>query len=179
MQSPPVGPGGTAVLLRHPVVRLLFGLLFVSLVLHALTLFSLLRLRGFVREEIGGLVQELDLARDDVIRIDLPVNETVPIRTDVAIDKQLTVPFSTTVKIDTQFEVPITTPFGTSSIPVPVKGDIPVSVDVPVNIQTTVPISTTVPLDLRFPIEIPLRETPLGNYLDKLRSVLVALSERL
>jgi hypothetical protein len=120
---------------------------------------------------------------DSTISFDVSIDEVIPVRTDVVIDRVVEVPIKTTIPIDESFDTTITidTPFGG----VPVDVNVPVDVDVPVDLVIDIPINETVEIDEEFPvqldvpIEIDVRDTELANLTDSLAAGLESLQELL
>jgi hypothetical protein len=132
-----------------------------------------------VDEAIAGLRE----FGDSTISFDVSIDEVIPVRTDVVIDRVVEVPIKTTIPIDESFDTTITidTPFGG----VPVDVNVPVDVDVPVDLVIDIPINETVEIDEEFPvqldvpIEIDVRDTELANLTDSLAAGLESLRELL
>ena len=104
---------------------------------------------------------------DSTIAFDVNIDEVIPIKTDVVIDRVVEVPIKTTIPIKESFDttIRVDTPLG--SIPLDVT--VPVDVDVPVDLVVEIPINETVeineefPVQLDVPIEIEVRETELAE----------------
>ena len=96
----------------------------------------------------------------------------VPIRADIPIKFAVTVPIDRQIPVQT--EIPVNIPIS-QTVTVAVDRLIPVELEVPVTIpieaELTVPVSRTIPIQvdvpvvMDVPVDIPLSETPLGDYL--------------
>jgi hypothetical protein len=160
-------------------VRILTLLLALSLALHAATIYTLWQARNAARTQALSLAQELEAAAGEVITIDVPLSQPIPIQASIPISKTIDVPIDTSIALDTRFTVPLETPFGTYDVPVPFKGDVPVKLTAPVRIDETVAVSTTITLDTTIALALPVRETPLAGYIEQLRRGLLDLAEQL
>jgi hypothetical protein len=174
--APPALPPAPALTRTVQILTLMLAL---SLALHAATIYTLWQARNAARTQAQALAAELDDAAGEVITIDVPLDQPIPIQASVPIRKTIQVPIDTTIDIDTRFTVPLETPFGTYDVPVPFKGQVPIKLTAPVTIDETVEISTTINLDTTLALALPVRETPLAGYLEQLRQGLLALAEQL
>jgi hypothetical protein len=173
---------------------ILFVLVFLSLALNLYLIYTFLNLRRQalqVAREVRPVVQEsLALADAELeafqqstmdfnIKIDeeLPVQVAIPISETLEIPLQMNFPISetieTTVMID-PFEAGLEIPV---DIAVPVDLEIPINMVVPVPISRTIPLSTSVPVNLDLPITINVSETPLVEYIEDVRTALVAFNQ--
>ncbi len=130
------------------------------------------------QEQLGGLGPTIDVAlgeavsgidqfRTSTITFDVAIDETVPINTEVVLDRTLQVPIRTTLPIDEEFDTTITIqgPFGIDiplDITVPIKLDLPIDLDVAIPVNETVPVNAEVPVKLDVPISIDISETELA-----------------
>jgi hypothetical protein len=138
----------------------------VILVIFNLILLDTLNLARLTAVETMGQIEAmLDRLAHEVIVYEVRVNQAVPIKADVPINRTLEIPVKTTIPIDRTVTVPFQ--FGASQLElnVPLKADFPIDVTVPVNLNETIPVDTTVQLDTTLPIEIDLAQTPLADYL--------------
>ena len=146
-----------------------------SLILHVLTIMTLLHVRTLVKDQVAVMAREMEQVQSDVIRVTVPIKYSIPINTQVPIRKELIVPIRTTVKIDNSVTIPLNTPFGETSFAVPIRAEVPVETTVPITLNETMPVSTVVDLDLTIPIELPLSNTPVAGYLERLRNILLQM----
>ena len=172
-EPPPASP------LSNGTVRLLAVLLALSLALHAATIYTLFQVRSSARAQAILLAEEIEAARGSTMELRVPLKLPVPIAAEVPIRKTIQVPLDTTIPLDTTFNVPLNTPFGTYEVPVPIKGEVPIKLTAPVAIDETVTVSTTVNLDSTLPLALPVAETPLAGYLDRLQAALLAFADQL
>ena len=116
---------------------------------------------------LGEAVAGIDEFSSSTITFDVSINENVPIRTEVVLNRTIDVPINTTIPIDEEFDTTITVqgPFGIDiplSITVPIKLDLPINLDVAIPVNETIPVNADVPVDLDVPIEIDIAETELA-----------------
>jgi hypothetical protein len=164
----------------RPLDVILLVMLAVSLLIHALTLTQLLRVRGTLRDQIEQLAASVAATKGETLRYSLPIDQQVPIDVDIPIQRSMTVPIQTEVRIQQNINVPVDTGVaGTIVIPIPIDVTVPVSTTVPIEFDQTVNISTTVPLQLDVPIAIDLGTPQFAGYLDRLRDALLALRDQL
>lgn len=157
-------------------VRLLMILLAISLILHASTIGMLFYGRLMLQAQARELATELERAQQQVIAVTIPIKLPVSVHTEIAVRKTISIPINTSIPLDTTFQIPINTPFGNYEVPVPIKGSVPVRMTTPVELDETIPISTTISIDATLPLELPVRETFLGEYLLQLRARLLDLA---
>ena len=125
---------------------------------------------------------EIVVPVDDVIHVDerfeirvLGQDIRLPIRGDIPVKLDVKVPIDKEFPI--QAEIPVQFPIS-ETLPVEIAWTIPVDLQIPVNlpvetevlvpINQTIPISIEVPVVLDVPIDIPIGETPLGEFLLRL-----------
>ncbi|MCP3973082.1 MAG: MFS transporter [bacterium] len=116
---------------------------------------------------LGEAVAGIDQFSSSTITFDVSINESVPIRTEVVLNRTIDVPINTTIPIDEEFDTTITVqgPFGIDiplSITVPIKLDLPIDLDVAIPVNETIPVNANVPVNLDVPIEIDISETELA-----------------
>lgn len=164
----------------RPLEVTLLVLLAVSLLVHALTIAQLLRVRGTLRQQIEQLAAAVASTKGETLRYTLPIDQQVPIDVDIPIQRSMTVPIQTQVRIQQNINVPVDTGVaGTINIPIPLDVTVPVSTTVPIEFNQTVNVSTTVPLQLDVPIAIDMGTPQLASYLDRLHDALIALRDQL
>jgi nucleotide-binding universal stress UspA family protein len=164
----------------RPLEIVMLALLTASLLVHALTLTQLFRVRNTLRGQIEQLAAGVEAAKSEQVRYDLPIDQQVPIDLDVPISRSLTIPIRTEVRIQQQVNLPIDTGVaGQIDIPIPIDATIPVSTSVPIDFDQTVNISTTVPLRLNVPIQVDLGAPQIAGYLDRLHAALLRLRDQL
>ncbi|GIV98274.1 MAG: hypothetical protein KatS3mg057_2931 [Herpetosiphonaceae bacterium] len=165
---------------RHQrAIVVLLVLVVLSLSMNIWAFMVITRARLFAREQAVKLAEQVEQSKSEVIVVEIPVQQTVPVRAAIPIQEDLLIPIDIVVPIEEQFDIPLETPFGLYSIPVPINATVPVSTTVPVRIQQTVEVSTTVDLDLTFPVRIPIGNTDLAGYLEKVRLELLRLGREL
>ncbi len=118
---------------------------------------------------------------DSTIAFDVNIDEVIPIKTEVVLDRVVQVPIKTTIPIKESFDTTIRINTGLGSIPLDVT--VPVDVDVPVDLVVDIPINETVEIDEEFPVQldvpiaIEVRETELANLTDSLAAGLESLQD--
>jgi prefoldin subunit 5 len=130
-----------------------------------------------VEEAIAGLRE----FGDSTIEFDVNIDEVIPIKTDVVIDRVVEVPIKTTIPINETFDttIRVSTPLGE----IPLDVTVPVDVDVPVDLVVDIPINETVEIDEEFPVQldvpiaIEVRETELAQLTDSLAAGLESLQD--
>src|SRR5262249_35359135 len=76
----------------RPLELVMLVLLAASLLVHALTLTQLFRVRNTLRGQIEQLAAGVAAARSEQVRYNLPIDQQIPIDLDVPIKRSLTVP---------------------------------------------------------------------------------------
>ncbi|MEM7338755.1 MAG: hypothetical protein AAF467_08910 [Actinomycetota bacterium] len=125
-------------------------------------------------------IQELEAFSNATLEFQVAVDETVPIDTEITINRTLAFPVNETIAIDETVDTTITveTPLG---FDVPVDVSVPVEIDVPINltidapINETVPVATEVPIQLNVPVQVDVAETELKTLSDQLAASLRTL----
>jgi hypothetical protein len=166
---------------------LLAVLTVLSLALNGVILFGLVRARQIALDAqqialntVGDTRAIVVGVSDDTFSYTLEVEQEIPIATSIPFNEEVTVPLRTTIPISTVVSIPINAGLlGTFDVDLPVHTLIPVDLELSVPISQTVNIATTVPLDVDVPIVIPLAETPLVDYMEKLDVGLGHLEESL
>lgn len=141
---------------------------------------------GDLGPTVGAAIDEavagLDTFRTSTISFDVPINESIPISTQLALDRNIDVPIQTTLPIDEVIDTEITVagPFGIDiplSVTVPILLDLPIDLTVAIPISETIPIDTTIPVDLTVPISVPVEGTELASLADSLGTGLRSLRD--
>ena len=154
-------------------VLIIFILL--SLLLHAITIGALLRVRGVINSQLELSLQQLAELRQQKIRYTFPVDQTVSIDTTVAISETVRVPINITVPISQTVSVPV----GPVNFDVPLDFTVPVNdtVDIPINKQ--IPFQADVPIKVDIPVDLDLGASPLGDVIQQFEDALRDLHNRL
>ena len=129
-------------------------------------------------EAVAGLTE----FEESTIVFDVPINEVVPISTEVVLDRTLQVPINTVLPINETIETTITVagPFGIDvplDITVPLDLDLPIDLDVAIPVNETIPIETSIPVDLQVPISVDVAGTELAELAASLRQGLISLRD--
>jgi len=162
----------------RPIEVVLVVLLGVSLLVHALTVAQLLRVRGTLRSELAQAADRVAQAKTQQVSYELPIDQQVPINVDVPIKRSMDVPINTEVHIKQNITLPIDTALGTFDLPVPIDATVPINTTVPIALDQTVNISTTVPIRQNVPIQIDMGSSQIASYLDRLHDALLALRDK-
>lgn len=118
---------------------------------------------------------------DSTIAFDVNIDEVIPVKAEVVIDRVVEVPIKTTIPIEETFDttIRVDTPLGA----IPLDVTVPVDVDVPVDLVVEIPINESVdideevPVQLDVPIAIEVRETELAALTDSLAAGLESLQD--
>lgn len=129
-------------------------------------------------EAVAGLIE----FEQSTILFNVPINEVIPISTEVVLDRTLDVPINTILPIDETIDttIQVNGPFGIDiplDITVPIALDLPIDLAVAIPIYETVPIDTSIPVNLTVPIEVQVQGTELANLAASLRQGLLSLQE--
>ncbi len=164
---------------ENVIVTVLSIFILLSLLLHALTLGALIRVRGIVQRQLDISAEQMATVRQQKIRYNFPVDQTFTIDTTIAISETVIVPLSIEVPISETVTLPIDTPFGQVPISVPLNLSVPISDTVEVPINKDIPFRTDIPIKTKIPIDISLSEPPLGDILRQFEEALQDLRDRL
>lgn len=129
-------------------------------------------------EAVAGLVE----FETSTILFNVPINETIPINTEVVLDRVLQVPINTILPIDETIDttIRVSGPFGIDiplDITVPIVLDLPIDLMVDIPINETIPITTAIPVNLSVPIEVGVEGTELAKLASSLRQGLISLRD--
>jgi hypothetical protein len=157
------------------ITTVLIIFILLSLLLHAVTIGALLRVRGIINSQLELSLVQLAELRQQKIRYTFPVDQTVLVDTTVAISETVRVPISITVPISQTVSVPV----GPVSFDVPLDFTVPVSdtVDIPINKQ--LPFQAEVPIKVDIPVDLDLGVSPLGDVIQEFEDALRDLHNRL
>jgi hypothetical protein len=155
-----------------PVVLVMLGL---SLGLHAWTFLTIQRTRAVAHEQVAILAEQVQAAKTETLTTDVRIRQDVPIRMSVPVQRQCDVPVNTSIPIEESVNMRA----AGVNLRVPLSLSVPISTTVPVDIDESVDVNTSVQIDLELPISVPISETNLVDYLDRLHRALVDLDEEL
>ncbi len=133
---------------------------------------------------LNDAISGLNAFATSTITMDIRFDESVPIRTEFLLQRDLIVPIKTNFPINQTIETTITIdgPLGTAiplDISVPVDIVIPVDIEVPIAVNETIPIDTEIPISLAVPVQIDVAGTELAVFAESLREGLEALRDAL
>ena len=163
----------------RPLEIVLIVLLGVSLLIHALTVSQLLRVRGTLRDELALVADRVAAAKTQQVSYDLPIDQQLPINIDVPIKRSMDVPINTQVRIQQNITLPIDTGLGQINLPIPIDTTVPISTTVPIAFDQTINISTTVPIRFAVPVRLDLGSEQVAPFLNQLRQRLLELRDSL
>ena len=164
----------------YPIALIVLAVLtLLSLALNGVVVLGLMRARQIALTTMADARAIVTGIGDETFSYTFEVRQEIPVATSVPFHEEITVPVQTSIPIDTTVVVPINLGFTTYSLEVPIRTIVPVDLAFTVPISQTVDIRTTVPLELDVPIEIPLADTPLVGYLEKIDAALARLGEKL
>jgi hypothetical protein len=132
-----------------------------------------------VEEGLAQAVAGLEAFAGSTIAFDVPIDESVPIETEIVLDRILQVPIEASLPIDQTIDTTITVqgPFGIDiplDITVPIVLDLPIDLDVAIPVNESIPIAADVPVRLTLPVSVDVSATELGGLADSLRAGLEA-----
>jgi hypothetical protein len=164
---------------QNTVITILISFIILSLLLHALTIFNLLRIRRIVSTQLDVSANQVAQLRQQRVEYSFPVQQTFPISTTIAISETIDVPINFDVPINQTVRIPINTPFGSVPLDIPLNLTVPISNTVVVPINRDIPFQTTVPISTEVPIQLALGEREAGNVLLQLEEGLRDLRRQL
>ena len=94
-------------------------------------------------------------------------------------NQRLEIPLNTVIPIDQVLTVPFQVGTDEVELELPVKADFPINMVVPIDFNEIINVDTTVALDTTIPVEIDIAQTPLVDYLDRVRQNVSQLKSRL
>jgi hypothetical protein len=160
-------------------IPILWGLVIALLILNLLLLYTLNQARLTAIETLSEVETTLDGLAKEVIVYDIEVNQAVPMKAGVPLNRTLEIPLKTVIPIDQVLTVPFQTPAGEVVLDVPVKTDFPIDIVVPVDFNQTINVDTVVQLKTTLPVEIDIAQTPLAGYLKQAKWDIARLRSRL
>jgi hypothetical protein len=155
-----------------PVVLVMLGF---SLGLHAWTYLTIQRTRAVAHEQVAILAAEVQTLKTETLTTDVHIRQDVPIRMTVPVQRQFDVPVETSIPIDESVDMRA----AGIDLRVPLSLNVPISTTVPVDIDEMVDVNTSIQLDVELPISVPISETNVIDYLDRLHRALVDLNQEL
>lgn len=161
------------------ITTVLIVFIFLSLLLHGLTIGALLRVRSITNRQLELSAGELARVRQQKVRYNFPIDQSFPIDTTVTISETVSVPLNISVPINQTISLPLDTPAGTFNFDVPINLTVPVSETVEIPINKQIPFNTEVPIRTEIPIDIDLSQPPLGDILQQFEDALRELRDRL
>ena len=173
---------------RHEILWLAFEkfAIFFSFVV-AFTLVMVLLVTSYVTWQMWGTIQGLredvacpliadvnsmmDGLESAVITRTIPISQTIPVRFDLPLDKNINVTLTDGVQLSrpTTFILP----GGGGQINGTVYLALPRGLNLPVHMAMTVPVSQPLPVQMDVEVAIPLSETELGPVIEQLKDLLM------
>jgi hypothetical protein len=165
---------------RQNVITTVLGTFIVlSLLIHGLTILSLLRIRSIVSSQLEVSAAQVAQLRQGQVEYTFPVDQTFTIDTTVTISETVDVPINLNVPIQQTIQLPIQTPVGPLQFDIPLNFTVPVSDSVSVPINKQIPFQAQVPINTEIPIELSLGDPPIGDVLQQLEEGLRNLRQQL
>lgn len=161
------------------ITTVLIVFILLSLLLHALTIGALIRVRSIIDRQLDVSAAELARVRQQRFSYTLPIDQTFTIDTTIAISETVTVPVNLTVPISQTVRLPINTDLGTFDFDVPLNLSVPISDTLEIPLQRDIPFQTDIPVKTDIPIDIGFSDPPLGTILQQLEEALRELRARL
>jgi len=160
------------------ITILLIPMVIFSLLLNCLILWQLQNARLALREALERAIQGVSDLGQERIEYELPIEQEIPLQADILLTQPLEVPISTTLPFSSIVETSVNLTL--QGVQVPLQARIPVNVQVPLKTQVPLdvgafPISTTVAFRTQLPIVMEISESPLADYLSRLKQELILL----
>jgi EmrB/QacA subfamily drug resistance transporter len=144
---------------------------------------KLVELRPQISAGVEEAITGLRTFGDSTIEFPVHIDQTIPVETEVVIDRTVEVPIKTTIPINQSFDttIQVDTPFGKIplDVTVPVDVEVPVDLTVDIPINETVPISDEIPVKLDVPVKIDVSQTELKELTDSIAAGLESLQDML
>jgi EmrB/QacA subfamily drug resistance transporter len=144
---------------------------------------KLVELRPQISAGVEEAITGLRTFGDSTIEFPVKIDQTIPVETEVVIDRTVQVPIKTTIPINQSFDttIKIDTPLGKVplNVTVPVDVDVPVDLTVDIPINETVPIKDEIPVKLDVPVKIDVSQTELKELTDSIAAGLESLQDML
>jgi hypothetical protein len=160
-------------------IPILWGLVIALLALNLALLYALNLARLTAIETLSEVETTLDGLAKEVIVYDIEVNQALPMKADVPLNRTMEIPIKTVIPIDQVLTVPLQTDAGEVVLDVPVNTDFPIDIEVPVDLNQTINVDSVVQLNTTLPVEIEIAQTPLAGYLKQAKLDIVRLRSRL
>jgi hypothetical protein len=143
---------------------------------------QLTELAPTVGAALDEAVAELDTFAGSTLEFQVPIDETVPISTDIVLDRTISLPIQTSLPINETIDTTITIagPFGVDvpiDVTVPVVLDLPIDLTLDLPINETLAIDTEIPVQLTLPISVDVADTGLATLASALRQGLIGFKE--
>jgi len=144
---------------------------------------KLVELRPQISAGVEEAITGLRTFGDSTIEFPVNIDQTIPVETEVVINRTVQVPIKTTIPINQSFDttIQVDTPFGKIplDVTVPVDVEVPVDLTVDIPINETVPIKDEIPVKLDVPVKIDVSQTELKELTDSIAAGLESLQDML
>jgi hypothetical protein len=146
---------------------------------------QMLALRNATQAALCRAIADLEGLQNSDIRLDVFVQEEIPVETRVPLRHSMQIPVSTTIPVrqTVRATVSVDVPGVGFSLPVdvsiPLDMDVPVELQLPVEINKSIPVSTNVQLELSAPVILNLGSTQIADSLERLRDGLLSVDNAL
>jgi hypothetical protein len=149
------------------ITTVLIIFIVLSLMIHAVTLGALWRVRSVIQRQLDLSTEQLAQVRTQKVPYTFPIDQTFTIDTTVTISDTVLVPIVLSVPIKQTVTLPLDTGFGEIPITVPLDITVPISDTIAVPINKQLPFRADIPIRTDIPIEIDLSSAPLGDILQQ------------
>ena len=158
---------------RYSIALILLAVLtLISLAVNAAIIVALLRAQQAAQVMVADTRSILIDIGDETFSYVFKIDEEIPFKTVFPFKDEFTVPVQTTIPINTTIVVPIDLGITTYNLKVPINMVFPVDMEFTVPIDMEIPVDITVPVSMEVPIDIPLRDLPLIEHLDRMDTML-------
>ncbi len=171
------------------IIATLFVLVIVSLSMNFYLLWQWVNFQQRVEQSVQltqlsltQAVSDLNDIKETSIEITVPIQQNVPLRTDIPFNQIITVPIDTQFPFQHEIKTQITLEMPELGLKAPLDVIVPINTMVPIQFETDVPfnsvipVQTTIPLQLDVPITIKVSDTELADYIDRLRFLLASVN---
>lgn len=164
---------------ENVITTVLIIFILISLLLHALTIGALVRVRGITDRQLEISANDIARVRQQKVQYTFPIDQSFTVDTTIAVSDTITVPISLSVPIKQNVKLPIETDFGTFDFDVPIDIEVPISDTLAIPIKRDIPFKADIPVKTSVPIELNLNDPPLGTILQQLEEAIRELRDQL
>ena len=138
-----------------------------------------------VQSSLSQAAVDLESFQESTIEFEVNIQQEIPIRTEILLNKTIEVPIKTSIPISQTVDTTVAVPIAQLGVSLPVEVSVPLNMEVPIDLQVpvrleeSVPISNSVPIRMNVPIAIKISDTELGVYVERLRATLESIQKTL